>query len=416
MIAATAHRERVAVLVVFFVNGAVLANWAPRIPTIQDDLSLTTATLGIALTGMGIGGLLATAVSGLAVERFGSRVVVMAAAAVMSLMLVLPALSWSWWSLLIALAVLGGADAVMDVAMNSQGVVVERHYGRSLMSGFHAAWSLGAVVGGLMGTAAAALVVPVAAHFALVGIVLTVVALVAGRHLVRDETADTPPTTTAGPHRRVPRPTIALVLVSLLVLFAAFVEDVPQSWSAVYLSTELSAGPGLAGLAFVAFSAAMMVGRLIADRLIDRVGSTAVLVGGGVTVAAAFAVGLSAPSPIGMIAAFAVVGLGAAPVFPIAFSVAGRLPGVASGHGIASVALVSRVGFLVAPLLVGTVADIASFRIALLTVVVAGVAIALLAVRVRRDITAPSTEARPPRPHAVQRGSTGRHHPTGGPS
>ncbi|MDV8021901.1 MFS transporter [Rhodococcus sp. IEGM 1330] len=374
---------RLSVLVVFFVNGAVFANWAPRIPEIQDSLSIDVATLGMALTGIGLGGLVAAPVAAALVRRFGSRWAILASGLALCAAFVLPAVAVSWWTLLAALVLLGGADAVMDISMNAQGVLVEERAGKSLLSSFHAAWSVGAVVGGVTGAAAAGIRMPVAAHFGVVAAVLMLALAAVGRGLVgptsvaREDHEDR----AVGP--AFGRPTAAFALLGAVVLLAGLMEDFPQSWSAVYMTTEEGAGPGAAGMAFVAFSAAMLIGRLVGDRIVDRFGPSTVLTGGASLVAVAFLVilGLSvlaADLPILVIGAFAVAGLGASPLFPIVFSLAGRLPGVSSAAAISIVSLVSRIGFLVAPLVVGLVVDASGFGSVLGAIAVAGSVVAVI--------------------------------------
>ncbi|KAA0923178.1 MULTISPECIES: MFS transporter [unclassified Rhodococcus (in: high G+C Gram-positive bacteria)] len=374
---------RLSVLVVFFVNGAVFANWAPRIPEIQRSLSIDVATLGLALTGIGLGGLAAAPVAAALVRRFGSRWAILASGLSLCAAFVLPAVAVSWWTLLAALVLLGGADAVMDISMNAQGVLVEERAGKSLLSSFHAAWSVGAVVGGVTGAAAAGIRMPVVAHFALIAVVLMLALAAVGRGLVGPESVARVDHEDRAPGPVLVRPTAALALLGAVVLLAGLMEDFPQSWSAVYMTTEEGAGPGAAGMAFVAFSAAMLIGRLVGDRIVDRFGPSAVLTGGASLVAGAFLVilGLSllaADLPVLVIGAFAVAGLGASPLFPIVFSLAGRLPGVSSAAAISIVSLVSRIGFLVAPLVVGRVVDASGFGSVLGAIAAAGVVVAVI--------------------------------------
>ncbi|MGB3770349.1 MAG: MFS transporter [Rhodococcus sp. (in: high G+C Gram-positive bacteria)] len=370
-----------AVAAVFFLNGAVLGNWAPRIPALRDALSLDASTLGLALAGTGTGGLIATPLAAFGIRRYGSRAVVLVSATLLCAAFVLPALAHTWWALALGLAVLGAADAVLDVAMNAQGVIVEKRRGRSLMNRFHAAWSAGAVTGGLTGAAAAGVGLPVLTHFSIVGAVLLIVALIAVRSLVPDHVG-----ATEAPRQgaRLPR-SAPLALLGVLVLLAALVEDVPQSWGAIY-STELGAGPGIAGLAVVAFSSAMFLGRLVGDALVDRFGRHRVLTGGAVLIAAAFVPAPIVTSPIVAAMLFAVAGFGSAPIFPAAFAMAGRLPGIAAGTALTVVSLVARIGVLAAPVTFGTVAQHTGFGWALWSMVVVGTAIAVLTLVLHRAL------------------------------
>ena len=384
-----------AVAAVFFVNGAVLGNWGPRIPAIAADLSLDAATLGLALAGMGTGGLLATPLAALAIRARGSRSTTVASATLLSVAIVLPALAGTWWSLGLALAVLGAADGVMDVAMNAQGVLVEKRRGRSIMNRLHAGWSAGAVTGGLIGAGAAALAVPVVVHFAVLAAVLLALTAVTTRHLEPDAGHREPDSHDNGgqpdlsaPRRRsvLPRqsgPAAALALLGALVFVSSLVEDLPQSWGALY-ATDLGATPGAAGLTVVAFSTAMFIGRLVGDAVVDRAGRHRVLIGGSVAIVSAFLAAPWVTSPTVAVVMFALAGLGAAPIFPAVFGMAGRLPGIAAGTALSVVSLVARIGILVAPIGFGTLAGQLGYGWALWSMVGAGLAVAVLATVLRK--------------------------------
>lgn len=394
--AAVFESRAAAVALIFFVNGAVLGNWGPRIPAIAGDLSLDAATLGLALAGMGTGGLLATPLAALAIRARGSRVTTLASATLLSVAIVLPALAGTWWSLGLALMVLGAADAVMDVAMNAQGVLVENRRGRSILNRLHAGWSAGAVTGGLIGAGAAALAVPVEVHFAVVAAVLLALTVVTARHLEPDAgrrglDSAAPPERSGSRRGSVARrrsgPAAALALLGALVFVSSLVEDLPQSWGALY-ATDLGATPGPAGLTVVAFSTAMFVGRLVGDAVVDRVGRHRVLIGGAVAIALAFLAAPWVTSPTVAVVMFAVAGLGAAPIFPAVFGMAGRLPGIAAGTALSVVSLVARIGILVAPIGFGTLAGQLGYGWALWSMVAAGLAVAALATVLRARTSA----------------------------
>jgi MFS family permease len=166
------------------------------------------------------------------------------------------------------------------------------------------------------------------------------------------------------------------------------VEDSGSSWSALYLRDELSAGAAAAGLGFVALSAAMTVGRLTGDRAVDRFGQRRVVRVGGALTAAGMAVALALPSIPTAVLGFALAGLGVATLIPAVYHAADQLPGLRRGLGLAVVNWLLRIGFLVSPPLVGVLADASSLRVALLTVVCAGVGALVLGRVLPRTVAA----------------------------
>jgi fucose permease len=172
-------------------------------------------------------------------------------------------------------------------------------------------------------------------------------------------------------------------------VLASVVEDAPASWGAEFLRSELGTSAAVGGLVFIAFQATMTVSRLFGDRVVDRYGDARVVRVGGLLVAVAVAAGLALDHPVTVVVGFAVAGLGVASLFPIVFHAAGNLPGVSTGHGVAVVAWMSRVGFLIVPPVVGAVGDAASLRSGLLLVPAAGLAIAALAGTLRPVLDAP---------------------------
>lgn len=372
----------------FFVNGALYANWVPRIPDAKAALGLSDGMLGLAILGGGVGALVGSLVAGPLDSRFGSGNLSVFAGVLLAGALVGPGVSWSWLTLTVALWLMAGCDAVMDVAMNAHAVAVQRGYGRSIINGFHALWSIGAVAGSLVGSAAAARGVGIATHLAVAGLVLGSAVLSTLRWLGGDPppTAETRPAAAdaQGGIRRIERarrrglvlPTGAVGALGLLALLGGLVEDSPGSWSAVYLREELGASAGMAGLAYAAFAGAMTVGRLLGDKAVERFGWVRVLRTGAMVGAAGLAAGLVLATPVAAIIGFGLMGIGVSTLFPLVFVAAGTLAGTPSGGAIGMVSLIARVGFLFGPGLIGAIADAAGLSAALGLVVAACAAIA----------------------------------------
>jgi MFS family permease len=377
--AARLGRARAAVATCFFLNAVFYAGLVPRLPEVKAQLGLSSTALGTALAALPLGALLAGPASAAINRRFGSGRVASYGMALLGATVWTVSVAPNWLGLAAVLLVVGALDAVVDVAQNAHGLRVQRLYQRSILNGFHGIWSVGAVAGGLLGSAAAGLGVPLVAQLAGSAVVFGALALVASRAVLpgRDEpepAADEQPR--ERPRRRAAIP--ALAVLGVLAACGAFVEDAGASWSALYLRTELDAAAATAGLGFVVLSMAMTVGRLTGDRLVDRYGQRRVARAGGALTAAGMGLALALPSVPSTLAGFALAGLGVATLVPAVFHAADELPGLPHGLGLTAVNWLLRIGFLLSPPLIGALADALSLRVALLTVVLAGVGTLLL--------------------------------------
>lgn len=374
---APTRAARAAVAALFLTNGALFANVVPRYPEIKSGLGLSNTVLGAALAGFPLGALVAGLLASLAIRRFrSSRVAALGIVLLAATTLLIP-LAPNWVALGAILFVVGALDAVVDVAQNAHGLRVQRLYGRSIVNSFHGVWSIGAVLGGLMGAAAAGLDISLTVHLGFSAALFSLVALVAYRFLLAgpEDAERTEPASTATTSRRTFTATAVKMLAALGVLAAcgALVEDAGASWGAIYLSGDLRTSAATAGLAFVALQGAMTVGRLTGDRAVDRFGQRTVVRTGGALAAVGMGLALAVPTVGTALAGFALAGLGVATLVPAAMHTADELPGLPNGLGLTVVSWLLRVGFLLSPPLVGFIADLTSLRVGLLTVVFAGV-------------------------------------------
>lgn len=422
---ADARRARIGVALLFLTNGAIFANLLPRYPGIKADLDLTNTVYGFAVVAVPVGAIAAGLAAGVLVRHLRSSRVALVGTLLMAVTVLGAGVSPSWAWLAAALFAAGALDAITDVAQNSHGLRVQRRFGRSIINSFHAVWSVGAVLGGLMGGAAAALDVPRGPHLAVSGLLFAVVAVVAYRLLLpgpepqhsepdlgehTDADADAPGAAEPGAAEpgadavaaaggsaagapvepghsgatRAPGTPGRLAVLGLLAAFVVIgasgtlVEDAGQSWAALYLTGAFGTTAGIAALGFVALQGAQFVGRMLGDRLVDRFGQRAVARTGGALVLVGFGLALAFPSVPGTIAGFAAAGLGVATLVPAAMQGADDLPGLRHGTGLAVVSWLMRIGFLLPPV-VGAIADASSLRLGLLVVPVSGLLVVVLA-------------------------------------
>ncbi len=382
---------RRAVTVIFLLNGVLMGSWAARIPAVKERLDLGEAELGIALGLVALGALVAMPVSGWMSARGGSRRTTRFAFVGCCLAIPLPALAPSYALLLPAALLLGAGNGSLDVAMNAHGVAVERRHESPILSSFHAAFSCGALVGAGTSALAAGADLDVRWHLLGVAVVALAAGLVACRSLLpadADHAGEDAGPLLAWPPR-------ALWAVGAVGFCALVCEGATADWSAVYVRESLESSASVAALAFAAFSATMTIGRLAGDRLTSAWGPEAMVRRGGVLSAAALAGALLIGHPVAAIAGFALLGIGLATMVPVVFRAAAEVEGVPPGVGIAAASTMGYFGFLVAPPIIGGIAELTTLPVALGLLVLLGLVMAALAPRVRAPSGSPAFSPSP---------------------
>lgn len=390
------RRARVAVTAMFVVNGATYNSLVPRFPALRDELGLTNTALGTAIAAFPAAALVLGVLAGPMIARFGSGRTAVVIGLVGAVVLPVVALAPSWVALAGTLFLLGATDAWADAAMNAHGLRVQERYGRSIINGLHATWSVAAVSAGFVGAAAAGLGVPLLVHLGVVGALLAAVSLLAGRFLLPGSDPGAAPGSRSGSSMRsVLVAAGPLLALAALLVCSGGVEDSAASWGAIYVRDDLGGSPFAAGLPFVAFQLAMTVGRLVGDRVVDRWGAVPVARGGALLAAVGMGGGLVAGATVGhpatAVAGFALAGLGVSTLFPLAFAAAGSVPGVRAGDGVTVVGWLARLGFLAFPPTIGTVADATSVGWGLALVPAAALLAAVLARALRPRVGALGT-------------------------
>ncbi len=369
--------------VFFALNGFVLGMWVVHIPEILERTGADKATLGYLLLLMGGTALVGMQLGGQMIDRLGSRPVTVAAGLVMSAALIGPAVATSVGALAVALAVLGAANGIVDVAQNAQAVEVERAYGRPIISAFHAFFSMGglaaALVGGLLIAAGSDIRLTLGVA-AVAGIAATLAARPGLMH-------SAPVAPTRADVRHAPW-TRRVALLSLLAFLLLLSEGVAYDWSTVHLHDSLSASKTVAAWAFGAFSVTMTVVRLLADRIVARIGAAAYVQRAALVGAAGLLAAALAPAPWVAIAAWAVFGIGLAGCVPQFFSAAGNIDPAASGTYLARVTGTGYLGLLAGPAAIGILTNWVSLTTAFAVPIIGCVMAGLLAPRALRKVAA----------------------------
>ncbi|MGY2895097.1 MFS transporter [Deinococcus sp. UYEF24] len=373
----SSNAARLAVSLVFLVNGAVLATWVSRIPVIKGALGLSDGQLGLALLGMAVGALIAFPVTGFLTARFGSRNVTLSAGALYCLTLPLLALAPSLPLLTLTLLAFGAFNGSMDVAMNAHGVEVEERSGQRILSSLHGMWSLGGFVGAGLGVLANQQKLSPSIHLmGMAALLAGILVLVAPRLL-----ASKPTRRSGDPVFSFPTP--ALLGFGIIAFCAFLSEGAMADWSAVYLRDTLKTSASFAAVGYAAFSLTMTAGRFTGDALVTWLGPVRTVRFGGLLAGLGLGAALILGSPVFTLIGFACVGLGMAAIAPLVFSAAGRTTGVSSGTAIAAVATMGYTGFLAGPPLIGLLSQGVTMRVALGVVALLSLIVAMLSGNVR---------------------------------
>jgi MFS family permease len=341
-------------LAAFFAFGLFWGAWGVLVPAVKEQTGASVTELGVALIFVAATALPAMLGTGLLIDRFGLRVLPLAALA-FGLTALLPGFAEGVVALAVALGILGAASGALDVAINVAATTVEAQRGVRIMQRAHALFSGGFLVGSvLVGLAreAGAEPLPILGG--------TTVVLLAVAWMNRDAARLPAPARERGPRLRLSRP---LLLLGALCAVAFVVEGGIEAWSALFLETELDASPALGGLGPGFFAAAMVLGRLAGERVEARIGDPALLVGGALLAGSGLALAAVSGSVPVAVAGFFLGGAGVSVAAPVLFGAAGRdAPPDERGSSVAAVTTVSYLGFVCGPPFVGAVSGAFGLR------------------------------------------------------
>jgi MFS family permease len=324
--------------------------WVVHIPNVEHATGISHSTLGLLLLVLGGAAFIGMQVAGPLADRVGQRRLVPAAGVLLGISLFGPGLANSWWTLGLALLAVGFGNGSIDVAMNSQAVVVERAYPRPIMAAFHAMWSIGGAFAALIGAAALKAEVSTAVSLSASGVVCIVVSLAAGRYLI--EAPPEPEPEADEPERVAPSSKLVWQL-GALAFALMLAEGVANDWAALQFRDVLDTSTSTAAYAYGAFAIAMTVGRFATDRVAALIGPAAIVRYGAALAAVGLTTVIAVPwVPVALVG-WALFGLGLSGGVPQLFTAAGNLDTRASGALMAKVVGLGYVGLLAGPALIG---------------------------------------------------------------
>ena len=359
----TLRRARIAVTITFITNGFTAGTFVARIPDFKRILEISNGTLGSSLLFVSIGVFLALRPAGKSAARHGSKPVVFWATLALAIACVLVglllSLQWFW----ISLFLLGYSIATQDVAMNAHAVLVEQRAGRRLMSAFHGMFSVGTLIGGILGGLFSQWeLTPL--NQSLVLMVIYIAAAFVVRPMYLPAEADKHDFS-AGPRAKHP---FIFWILGFFGLFAAISEGAAGDWGGVLARDAFGATPFISTLPYIVFCTAMIIGRFSGDYLAHRFGASLVIASGGIISGTGLTIGLIVGGIPAIMVSWFLLGIGLSVVIPLMFSAAGTLATkkyagvIAPSEAVAKVSGVSYFGFVLGPPMIGFIADLIELR------------------------------------------------------
>lgn len=370
--------NRLAVTTYFFVNGFLYANWAARLPEMQNFFGVSNTGLGSLLLTTASGAIIAMPFTGWLTTRFSTRKVTIISGLGFCLSVPFLVFSPSFYVYAPAFFLMGLFSGSMDVAMNGQAVFVERLYKKPIMSSFHALFSIGMALGAGAGALFAKLEILLWNHFLLMGLLGLISQLFVIRFLIRDKPEKN---TGSGGHFQLP--TKAILPLGIIAFCGMTGEGAMADWSAIFMNTVVGKDEAFSALTFGVFAAAMTIGRLFGDFFTERFGARQVLMFDSSLALLGLGLLLAFPMVWTTLLGFFLVGLGLATVVPIIYSKAGNTPGVGPSAGIAMATTIGYTGFFVGPPVIGFLSDLYGLRFALMMVLLLFAVMWLLVRRLR---------------------------------
>lgn len=365
------RRRRLALFAFFFIPGVAMASWVTRTPAIRDGIGASLAEMGLVLLGLSIGSMLGLLVAGGAVGRWGTRPVALFGIWVLLGGMAVTALGVTLGSDLVVaagLGLFGLGMGVCEIAINIDGANVERVTGRPLMHMLHGCFSLGTVIGALVGFGCAWIGLPTAWHLAGV----TAAGAVAVPWFARHIPHGTGLTARHAKDESVPQDDpywrdLRIYLIGIVVLAVALAEGAANDWLPILMVDEHGVSQAGGSLVYLVFAAAMTLGRFAGGPFLVRHGPAAVVRVGAAMCALGLALVIFAPWPGVAAASVLLWGLGAALGFPVAISAAGASGADATGR-VRTVTISGYLAFLVGPPLLGLIGEEYGLQSAMLLV------------------------------------------------
>lgn len=374
-------RNRFFLNVYYFLSGICFSTWTSRIPTIKNTFNFNDAELGTVLLFMPIGSLAGLPLSGWLVSRFDSREPMTVGLFFLAIGMVCIGWANTTWMLICSVTIFSFSMRIMNIALNTQALTLQKKFEKKINGMFHGLWSTGGIAGVAVSTLFVGTSIPIHIHLTLVGILAISIALYSHQYLLHGDKV------ISGNKLRISKPDPYIVYLGLLVFFAAICEGGMFDWSGVFFKEVVK--EDLFTLGYLIFMLCMALSRFASDNIMDQLGMPKTYFFSALLIIAGIMMAVTFPYFWTSIIGFCLVGFGTAAIIPMTFLLAGSSKKYSAGVTISIIATYSIVGMLIGPPLIGYVAHALGLRIAFILFGLAGfmlIPISILFFRHQRNI------------------------------
>ena len=341
-------KEEFAAKMAFFLPGFTLSTWAPMIPMVKERLGLEADVLGLLLLCIGVSAFLVMPIAGFFSRRFGCKRVMTISALILSIDIVVLSCLPNIYSYAICLIILGASMGTLEVNMNINAVVVEKIAKKRMMSGMHAFWSIGCFLSAglfsLLSKLGLDVFVVALIHCI---ILLVVIGFCASSFLAYKG---------AGNEKAIALPKGIVILFGVFACATFLGEGAIMDWSGVFLTEVKQVELSLAGVGYAIFSVAMFLIRLVGDKIVQRFGERKVIFVSSMVTGVGFLLVIAIDNLYYMSIGFILLGLGAANIVPVLYSLLKHQKDMQIGSAVTAVTCMGYTGVIMGPAILGFIA------------------------------------------------------------
>lgn len=358
------NRQRIFLSLFFFLSGFCFASWASRIPTIKTYFGYNEAELGTILLSMPVSSLIGLPFSGWLVSRYDSRIPLIGGFLLLSLATLGIGFATRTVWLVASISLLSFSFRILNIALNTQAIHLQKQFDRKINGSFHGLWSTGGIAGVGFSTLLVGLDVAMDFHLAIVAAIVFVTTLYGQQFLLRNDRA------AKGNKLMLGKPDPYIVYLGLIVFFAAICEGGMFDWGGVFFKEVVHVEIFTWGYLF--FMISMALSRFASDRVVEAIGMPRTYIISAVFIFTGIALSVCLPYFWPSLIGFCLVGLGTAAIIPMTFTLAGYSTKYSPGMAISIIATYSIMGMLIGPPLIGYLAHAFDLRLSFITFAIAG--------------------------------------------